>query len=173
MANGRGQHVNSVPPWLPALIRLEDFSGDWKRYVNEVFSVFHADFIKSQPVMQGKRVMIRRDPMFDGKEAGFWHCISEGREEEERTPDLRRCERIGWIRAIIEHSDGQEVRVWRKRKKGEKRLYLWFSESYLVILGVRNRYFQLVTAFLTDAEHTRRKLRAECNEATKSWHRPA
>ena len=164
--------MKELPDWLPALMEFGDFGGDWTRYVNEVFAIFHRDFIQTQPVIAGRRVMIRRDPMCEGKEWGFWHCVSEGREEEERTPDLRRCERIGWIRAVIEHCDSPEIDRWVARKNGDDRLHLWFKEEYLVVLGVRKGYYQLITAYLTDWKHTIRKKRAERDMAQKSWHRP-
>ena len=153
------------PDWLPPLVRLEDHGGDWKRYINEVFAVFHRDFIQSQPQLDGRWVRCRRDPLFDGKEAGFWHCISEGIDEANRMPDLRRCERIAWIRAVLEHADDGRVDVWEHQKQRDQRMYLWLGESYLVVLGRRKGSYQFITAFCTDREHTRRKLRRERDEA--------
>ncbi|MNH30689.1 hypothetical protein D3C79_909980 [compost metagenome] len=45
-----------------------------------------------------KRLGLKRHPVIQGKEATFWHMISEGNDEAERLPDLRRCERIRWPR---------------------------------------------------------------------------
>ncbi|HUW56279.1 MAG TPA: hypothetical protein VMZ92_06560 [Planctomycetota bacterium] len=160
--------MSKFPEWLSGLIRLQEFGGDWSRYVNEVFSLFYRDFIQSKPVLRGRQVRCRRDPICDGKEAGFWHCVSEGSEEESRTPDLRRCERIGWIRTVIENADEPEVEVWTTRKRNDDRLYLWLREEYLVVLGLRRSYYQLITAFCTDYEHTRRKLRRERDRSRKS-----
>jgi hypothetical protein len=156
------------PDWLPPLIRLDDFRGDWKRYINEVFAIFHRDFIKSQPRFRGRWVRCRRDPIYDGKEAGFWHCVSQGQDEQNRVPDLRRCERIGWIRAVLGHLDDVCIGVWSCRKNREQRFYVWFDEAYLVVLGERKGYYQLITAFCTDSEHTKSKLRRECDVARNS-----
>lgn len=147
--------------WLPPLIRLDEYDGNWQRYIDAVFALFYRDFIETQPQFRSQWVRCRRDPIQDGKEAGFWHCVSEGYDEEHRTPDLRRCERIAWVRKVIEHANDAGVDVWEAKKGRERRIHIWLDESYLVVLGDRKRYYQLVTAFCTDREHTKRKKRKE------------
>lgn len=159
--------MTAVPDWLPALIVMADHGHSWDKYINAVYAVFHRDFVQTQPQFCGGWVRCRRDPLFDGKEAGFWHCVQEGADDEQRTPDLRRCERIGWIRATIEHSDQTVIDLWQTDKRGDLRQYLWFDEQYLVVLGSRGqRKWQLITAFCTDRSHTIRKLRRERDEST-------
>ncbi len=100
--------MQDAPDWLPQLIKLENFGGDWQRYIDEVFAIFYKDFIESQPKFREMWVRCRRD-LLDGKEAGFWHCVSEGADEANRNSDLRRCERIRWVRVIIENYGGGPV----------------------------------------------------------------
>jgi hypothetical protein len=157
--------MNASDNWLPQLILLGDYDGNWGKYINAVFAIFYRDFIETQPTFREKWVRCRRDPIFDGKEAGFWHCVSEGPNEDERTPDLRRCERVAWIRALIEHDEDMRVDVWTSRKKRELRPHLWFDESYLVVLGKRKKNYQLITAYCTDRGHTKRRLRRERDSA--------
>lgn len=152
------------PAWLPDLITLSAFDGKWNPYVEAVYDVFRRDFVASQPLLNGVNVGVRRQPSYDQKEFTFWHCVSEGRVEADRIPDIRRCERIPWMRPIIEHDT--EVDVWEGRKNGDDRLYLWFNEQYLVVLGVRTGHYMLITAFLTDRRHTQDKLRRE-RDATR------
>lgn len=156
--------MSTTPAWLPALILLSDHGGDWQQYIDAVYAVFHRDFIASQPRFRGGWVRCRRDPIVDGKEAGFWHCTSEGTDEVSRTPDMRRCERVGWARATIENSVDSSIDLWvRDDGRRGRRVHIWFNEEYLVVLGVRkagSRY-QLVTAFCTEREHTIRKKRQE------------
>jgi len=165
--------MNNVVSWLPALIKLEDFNGDWNRYIDYTFSIFYKDFIESQPKFKNCWVRCRRD-LIQGKEAGFWHCTSEGSKGEDRTPDLRRCERIGWVRAVIEHYDDINVDCWPNIRHGECRWVLWLNEEFLVILGERTRkrdgfrYFQLITAYVTEKEPRKRKLRKEKDTYYKS-----
>ena len=153
--------------WLPELICLGDYGGVWPRYVEAVYAVFKRDFIDSQPILCGKSVQCRRE-LVDGKEAAFWHCTSEGPDEQQRVPDLRRCERIGWARAIIEHSRDASVQTWSVRKSRDKRTFLWCAEEYLIVLGQRKRTWQLITAFPTDRGHTVKKLRREAEKAKNS-----
>ena len=106
--------------------------------------------------------------MYDGKEAGFWHCVSSGPDEQNRTPDIRRCERISWIRAIIENYKDALIRTWKRKKKSDLRVYIWFNENYLVVLGERRKHVQLITAFCTNRSHTIRKLKREYERSINS-----
>ena len=164
--------MSDLPDWLPELIKLEDFNGNWNRYIDEVFSIFYRDFIENQPKFQNKWVRCRRD-LIKGKEASFWHCTSEGPDENNRRPDIERCKRIGWIKAVIEHSDSTKVDCWSVRKRGEIRWLLWFNEEFLIVLGERHRkrdgfnYMQLITVYCTEEEHRKENLRKERDEFAK------
>jgi len=154
--------VNGAPEWLPSLI---EFTGDWNAFVGEVYDCYCADFVRMKASFKGVRIAVRRHPESNGKGSGFWHCVSEGSMENVRTPDLQRCQRIGWIRAIIDNSDKQEVEHWTNRRHGETNHLLWLLEEYLVVLVERNGYFLLKTAYRTDRPHTKRKLREERNRS--------
>lgn len=149
------------PNWLPEILTLAHHDGDWPAYIEAVYAVFECDFIQNECLLRGNRVGVRRQPSYDNKWFTFWHCVSEGRVEEHRTPDFRRCERIPWMRPIIEHETEAVVDVWTRKKNGDDRLYVWFAEEYLVVLGIRKTYYLLITAFPTNRDHTVRKLRKE------------
>jgi hypothetical protein len=156
--------MNDWPGWLPSLVLLAEQGNDWKKYIDVVYAVFYSDFIASQPKYRNRWVRCRRDLTTGGKECGFWHCVSSGSDETNRVPDLRRCERIGWVRAVIENSMKRQVEVWtRDDGRRGRRVHLWFNEEYLVVLGVRRNgdRYQLVTAFCTDRAHTIDKKRRE------------
>lgn len=164
--------MSEDPSWLPPLILLNDYGGDWSRYVEAIYERFKDDLLTNQPRYDSKWVRCRRDPIYDGKHAGFWHCVSEGNDEANRTPDLRRCERIGWVRAVIVNADSaSEIDSWKNDRQGEIRNLLWFREEYLVVLAERTRkqdgfqYFQLITAYQTPEDSRKRKLRAERDSA--------
>jgi len=120
--------MSNLPDWLPDLLLFENFSGNWQRYEDEVFAQFYSDFIKSRPAFQNEPVKVTKYPLKKGKERGFWHCIQEGKIEEERTPDMRRCERIGWVRPLIEHSADPRVKKWPKQVGAKNRYLLWVEE---------------------------------------------
>lgn len=157
-----------IADWLPALIKLEDFGGDWDRYINEVFAIFYKDFIESQPVFDSLKIKITKHPMKRGKERGFWHCVQEGPIEDNRTPDLRRCERIAWIRAIIEKANSFGIKKWPRKTGRHFRFSLWFEEAeYLVVLEKRPNCWLLWTAYQTNWEKTKRRLQKEYEEFLK------
>jgi len=155
----------SRPTWIPALMFLYDYDGDWDKYFDAVYQVFLKDFVKSQPKFKGQRLALKRHPVIDGKEATFWHLISEGKIEADRKPDLRRCERISWPRPIIESNDKEPIlRIWENTRNGEKRICLWLvfdNESYLVILAKREGYLLPWTAYPVTQSHTKVKLQKE------------
>jgi len=160
----------SDPEWLPPLLTLDSCQGDWNRYVNRVYGEFHYDFIQRQPQLRDCWVRCRRDPICQGKEAGFWHCISGGPSEAERVPQVRRMERVRWVRAVIEHEIDAQVQSWRSVRGSDHRFCLWFREEFLVVLAERVRqrdgfrYWQLITAYDTLTERRKAQLRREWRE---------
>ena len=166
--------MSLLPDWLPSLILLEDYAGNWDRYLAEVYGVFYGDFRSSRPIFGGQAVKYD-DRLQNGKETAFWHMISEeDKATGQRLPDLRRCERIRWVRTVIEHIDDERVSVWENERHGRKRIVLWMEEQdYLVVLEERPKGYFLLTAYRTNREHTRRKLRRDRERAQrKSKRRP-
>jgi hypothetical protein len=155
-------------PWLPALVMLEKYGGDWQKYLDALYAYFKADFIDSRPTYDGKRMGLKRYPLSQGKEATFWHLISEGESEVDRVPDMRRCERIRWPRPVIEHSGEKAVKVWKNVRNGETRICLWLeSEEYLVVLAERKEHVLPWTAYMVARDHQKQKLQREFEEYWK------
>ena len=153
------------PDWLPPLELFSDYGGDWESYLDAIYEYFKQDFVDSKPVFQGRRLGLKRYPLTHGKEAAFWHMIQEGTIEEDRTPDLRRCERVRWPKPIIEHDIDEAVKVWANQRRGERRICLWFEqEDYLVILADRGSYILPWTAYLVKQPHRQRRLQKEYEE---------
>lgn len=152
---------------LPPLILLEDFGNDWHAYLEAIYRIFFQDFITSTPRVENKRFAMKRHPIIEGKEATFWHIISEGTIENERLPDLRRCERIRWPRPMIEAITTGYVKYWKNMRGKEERIVIALEDfSYVVVLADRGDYILLWTAYCVEQEHTRRKLK---NEFTNYW----
>ena len=150
------------PSWLPDLIFLESCGGNWKRYLNILYTCFKTDFVDSKPVFQGQKIALKRHPLSQNKEATFWHLISEGKSEEERNIDLRRCERIRWPKVIIENSGDSSVKVWKNIRRSEVRICLWLEkQEYLVILAERKGYILPWTAYMVTKPHRKKKLQKE------------
>lgn len=151
--------------WLPPLVLLTDFGGNWDRYLEEIYQYFWRDFVDSRPQLGGKRFALKRHPLLEGKEATFWHLITSGPLEDERLPDLRRCERVRWPRALIEAVGSVRVRWWRNERQGEARVVISLTDfSYVTVLADRGSYVLLWTAYCVEQEHRREKLRKEWEE---------
>jgi len=82
--------------------------------------------------------------------------------EDDRTPDLRRCERIRWVRWMIENGVAHpEIHEWQNTRGTEVNTLLWYREEYLVVLAQRRDYWLLKTAYSTDQSGRIRQLRRE------------
>jgi hypothetical protein len=146
---------SSSPRWLGPLICLEDFKGDVSKYLEHVFSIFTKDFVESKPIFRGNKVLYdNRDE--DGKPAVFVHITTENDHTSgERVICLRRCERISWIRSIIENVDDPAVLFWEKDQKAGKRrairTYLFLEKhDFLVVLQKIKYGHYMITAIYVD-----------------------
>lgn len=156
--------MESKPSWLPALVMISDYGGDWDQYLAALYQFFRKDFIESRPLFRGTSVGITKHPYSQGKESTFWHLISEGKVEEDRTPDFERCKRIRWSRAIIENHETLFVQVWENLRGRENRILLRFifdKEDYLVVLAEHKGKILLITAYPVTWQSQKRKLQQE------------
>jgi len=153
----------SRPAWLPREFSYADYEGDWDRFLKDVYAVFQEDFKTTVATFGGRPVTYDQRIGDDGLEEGFWHLTStRDRRTGERVMDLRRCERVPWVRPIIENARDCRLSDWWNERKGQRRRLLWLEElEYLVILAQRPKVFVLITAYCTEREHTKRKLREE------------
>ena len=151
---------------LPELVEYSNYN-NWPDYLEGLYEIFRKDFIDTKPKYLGLDVVCFIEPVFQGKEFTFWHLITEGNIEINRTPDFRRCERINWPKPIIENSKDGNIKVWenvRKNKKGKKtkRISICYGNwEYLVILGIRKKHYSFVTAYPVFRGHTKQKLKKE------------
>lgn len=158
--------------WLPELMFLEDSGGDWNHYVERLHQQFLADFVESKPGWTGKEVRLKRHPEYDGKSATFWHMVSEGKVETDRTPDMRRCERIAWPRPVMDEFDdaapgttGCRVAWWTELRGTETRYHLAPDDfSYVVVVADRGTFVLPWTAYFVEHEWRREKLRRKWRE---------
>lgn len=136
--------------WIP---NLEIYNGgDWHEYQDKIYHIYSTDFLKSFPIYNGKKVQIRKHPMYNNKEEGFFHITGKG---ENREPDFRRCERIRYPRAFIESCSCENMcqcdyMIWKEnhKNKGKYRYYFYKEkERYVVILEERKNYYLLITAY--------------------------
>ena len=152
---------------VPPLVLLDDYDGIWEEYENALYDFFCEDFVRNRTHFRGSEIGVKRHPELKGKPATFWHITSTGVIENERTPDLRRCERIRWPKPMIEACDEPEIKVWYELRGGERRIHIWLKDfDYVVVVAVRKGYHLLWTAFWIEYAHQRRGLqkRFEANK---------
>jgi hypothetical protein len=146
-----------------------DYGGDWDQFLRDIYACFQRDFLdeydRGTLQFDGVRLNFRRHPIVRGKEATFWHLVSTGDIEADRLPDIRRCECLPWARAIIKNPNDPAVRRWENTRNGNTNICLWLvEENYLVVLGKRQGYVLLLTAYLLP-DYKRAKLNREYEES--------
>lgn len=157
---------DEIPYWLPDLILLEVYHGNWSAYIDAVYQQYYNDFVKNRPLFENLPVFVRNQPAHQNKGATFWHLVSEGTKETDRIPDIRRCERIRWPRPLIEGGYIQEVKIWEQSRpwKGQVQRRIMFSLknfNYIVVIGETPKGYTLITAYHIEKTHQRQKLKKE------------
>jgi hypothetical protein len=154
---------------LPELILYTKYENDWEKYEDALFSSFFNDFIAHRPKFKQK-VNIVRFPEFKGRPFTFWHITSEGKKEEERSPNFRRCERISWPKFIIENYKNKQIKYWENKRKSKENICLCFGEwEYIVILRKKkNGEVTLITAYPSDFSHQKTVWEKEYNNFIKN-----
>jgi len=158
---------------LPDLIVLEDYNGNFSLYNDAVYAVFKNDFVKNRPIFQEKKLALKTHPLIENREYTYYHFTHSGNIETERIPDLRRMERIGFPKPMIDCSDSEQLKVWRnKRGTSDRILILHEAERYLVVLEDRKDYILPWTAYLIEGESRLRRLLAEYQNYIKKQESP-
>ena len=146
---------------------LFPFHGNWEKYVEELYEIYMREIVSGDLKFKGLPVRCRYHPETKGKGYGFWHVIQEGRIEEERLPDFRRCERIRWISWLIRNAEKDSRISWWQNKRGsDKRVVIWIEDKdFVVILAKRSGYYLLITAYTVSP----RRKKAFKKERDRYW----
>ncbi len=163
LSGNRGMANNNADCFeLPALITLDEFGGNFNDYLEAVYLAFKENYVTNKPVFQGRRLALKKHPLFQDKEATFWHMTTTGEVEAEREPDLRRMERIRWSPKMINESEHPYLKVWRNKRKEQESILIWHgAEKYLVVLRDRGEYILPWTTYLVDQPNRERRLMKE------------
>lgn len=148
---------------------LLPFGGEWEAYQDSVYEAFLQTFVRADVRFSGWRVKAQYRPETRGKGFSFWHVISEApsrdnRNEDDRIPDLHRCERIRWIGWTIEQAQRGEAGFswWENTRRRETRVVIWAeSRDFAVVLAKRRGYYLLKTAYCDLKPHRRRSFERE------------
>ena len=136
---------------LPSRLEWRMFGGDFSKYEEALYEVFKRDFLRIPLTYMGKPVDIIHEKYYNRKERSFWHIISEGDEDINRSLNIERCASLPWARPLIEDDNScEKYRTWVKfhDKSKKDRYYIWCTEvNYMVILEDRNIHYKLITAY--------------------------
>lgn len=151
---------------------LQVFSGkteEWKGYQDSLFDIFKNTIVRGGLTFQGLEVKTRYVPSTENKHFTFWHLITEGKIEEERTPDPRRCERIEWISWIIINHNHPSISFWESPRGRSKEFVIWCEEhDFAVVLSKRSNYYLLKTAYSGFSKHKIKTWKKERTNYIKS-----
>ena len=156
---------------LPPIICLDEYGGNYEKYIDALYDVFYNDFIAHKVRLGDYELRMKYHPTVQDRAYTFYHMTHKGDIENERIPDFRRCERIPWARPTIEKTQILGLHFWEQTRSnnGRKhRICIWLEtdtgDNYYVILEVRNEYVLLWTAFYGDYPNAIKKKTAEYNE---------
>lgn len=139
---------------------IENFYNPWESYIEHIYSIFTETILTKNPPLtfNGLPIYVRKNPETKNKPFCFWHLISEGEKEDDRTPNFQRCEKIRWISWCIENINNKDSGLswWINKRNNKKNIVIWHEqENFAVILGERNNYYLLLTSYTV--ENNRRK----------------
>jgi hypothetical protein len=153
---------------LPQRIYLTDYSGNYAKYIAAIYEVFRRDFIDHRPSFGGYKLGLKYNPSFQDRAYTFYHMTHKGEIENERIPDLRRCECMPWARPTIEKASDYSLKFWEQRRKGKRRICIWLEVEgdvdYFLVLDIRKTYILPWTAFVLEHPHEKRKKQKEYDE---------
>jgi len=149
----------SSPDWLPELFSVNPWQHD--TYEN-LYCLFEKDLKETQPIYDNQVIWFFPE-MEDGKEKIFWHLTSrEDKEAGERLPDLRRSERLPWVRPILDNPEKPEVTAWdHEEGNGTVKTYVWLENYNFVVIMKKypDGRRRLITSFWVEYENTKNSLR--------------
>jgi len=162
-----------MPDWLPEMVTVNPWTEDT---YEKLYEIFCRDIRDHNLRHIGNNVWIFRE-MEDGKEKIFWHLTTREVKQKriprrkrkfypqgqtyiktERLPDLRRCERLPWVKPLIEHPFDPEVLAW-DYEEGDStvKTYIWIKDSDFVVILKKypNDTRRLITSFYIDVDYKR------------------
>lgn len=179
--------MNIYCSWLPeeSQINLNNLPSE----IDLAYNVFCNDFISSTPTFNGFPVRVRRYPEDKQKNRyfSFNHITTKdysrinnknSSEYTKREPDIRRIERIAWVRKIIEHPvcspkldcNCEGIKTWYEEYKGTYRVNIMLeSENFMIVLEKENKdaeFYLLITAFYFNNDYEKNKRIKKYNSST-------
>jgi hypothetical protein len=159
--------MSDLPDWLHELILIEPWTVET---FDILYTIFENDFKVSRPKIDGVDIWFFPEKE-DGKETIFGHLTQrKDLKSGERLPDFRRCERLRWVRCIIENEAKPEIQRWDYIEADKStHTYLWLKNwDFVVILKkYPNGERRLLTSFWVEFESTKRNFNSKYEKRVK------
>ncbi|MBW2663664.1 MAG: hypothetical protein JRD93_17205 [Deltaproteobacteria bacterium] len=162
--------------WLPEMVQVSPWCNGGNNDTYEMlYQIFSRDMKNHDLKYSGFDVWFFKE-IEDGREKIFWHLTSRKQkarrvprrkrrfydEDEipaERLPDLRRSERLPWVKALIENTGKNGISAWDYEEgNGSIKTYVWLKNCDFVVIMKKypNNSRRLVTSFYVDREYKQR-----------------
>lgn len=148
--------------WLPDINPCKNLA-NYGEYEKDLYNVFRQMFFIDKVTFEGLPVKVKISPRYLEYETSFIHltCKTESKDPKDlndREPDLRRAERLHWIKLIIEKYPCLEkcinceglllYKEYYNGNESRERTKIFFpKEQYIIVLEKRKDYYELITAF--------------------------
>jgi hypothetical protein len=163
-----------MPDWLPDIVCVDPWT---QSTYDMLYRIFCRDIRDHDLRYFSNQVWIFLD-MEDGREKIFWHLTTRFVKtrkiprrkkkfypadqiyiEEGRFPDLRRCERLPWVRALIEKARESDVISW-DYEEGNRTIktYVWLKDLNFAVIMKKypDSKRRLITSFYVDKVYKRK-----------------
>lgn len=159
--------------WLPCLVPINPWT---EKTYGMLYRIFCQDIRDYDLRYDGNEVWIFRE-MDDGKEEIFWHLTTRNTrerkiprrkrkffqdqdvEEQPRLPDMRRCERLSWVKPLIDNFAKPEIFSW-DYEEGDRTIktYVWIKDYDFVVIMKKypDGRRRIITSFHVDHDYTKK-----------------
>lgn len=153
---------SGFPGWLPDMVSVSPWTDET---YDHLYSVFHRDLKRGGLTFQGYNVWFYNE-VDGGKEIIFWHLTTRDDKSVNppaRLPDLRRSERLSWIRPIISRCPcpSSDVLSWDfEEGNGDIKTYIWLQNHDFIVICKKlpDGKRRLITSFHLDSHHQASKM---------------
>ncbi len=154
---------------FPNLELFQNYGGNFKTYFTAVYNIFESHFIKNKTLFQGIHVTAQKHPEVDGIHRTFYHITHEGEDEDNRTPDFDRMERIRFPNFMMNSCPNDELLIWKNQRGRDTRVLIFNeTEGYLVVMTERKGFNLFWTAYYIQQNHSKKKLLKEYDAYIKT-----
>lgn len=140
-------------------------------YLASLYPIYLENIAQNTFSFHGKPVRVFTDLNCNLQHCTFEHLTTKGNNG--RLYNIKRCERIVWIKDILNGICQRCVKYrvfkdkkWKPNKPHTSRYIIWCTEEdYVIILEERERQVMLITAYCVLYENKRRDLERAFNES--------